>query len=121
MSGRVYLLGLGVALAALALALTDWALSLQPGVTERNVRRVRPGMTLEEVDAILGGQVRLPGLQVNGESFPCQWVGAEGTAHVRFGWFDVWEQPTLKVRDATFERATARANPFSRLRAWLGW
>ena len=38
MSRRVYLLGLGVALVALALAFTDWALSLRPRVTEANVR-----------------------------------------------------------------------------------
>ena len=34
MPRRVYLLGVGLALVALALAVTDWALSLQPGVTE---------------------------------------------------------------------------------------
>ena len=54
MSRRVYLLGVGLALVALALAFTDWALSLRPGVTEVNVRRVKPGMTLAEVEAVLG-------------------------------------------------------------------
>jgi hypothetical protein len=39
MSRRGYLLGLG-----LALAFTHWALSLQPGVTEANVRRIRPSL-----------------------------------------------------------------------------
>ena len=34
MSRRIYLLGVGLALVALALAFTDWALSFQPGVTE---------------------------------------------------------------------------------------
>src|SRR5262249_27201934 len=55
MPRRVYLLGVGLALVALALAFTDWALSLQPGVTERNVRRIRVGMTVAEVAARLGG------------------------------------------------------------------
>jgi hypothetical protein len=55
MSGRVYLLGVGLALVGLAFAVTDWALSLRPGVTEANVRRLREGMTLAEVEAILGG------------------------------------------------------------------
>ena len=32
MPRRVYLLGVGLALVALALAFTDWALSLRPGV-----------------------------------------------------------------------------------------
>jgi hypothetical protein len=51
MSRRVYLLGVGL---ALALAVTNWALSLQPGVTEANCRRIRPGMTLAEVETLLG-------------------------------------------------------------------
>src|SRR5437868_5346935 len=55
MSRRVYLLGVGLALVALALAFTDWALSLRPGVTEANYRRLRPGMTYKEVEALLGG------------------------------------------------------------------
>ena len=37
MSRWVYRLGLGLALVALALAFTDWALGLRPGVTEANV------------------------------------------------------------------------------------
>src|SRR5215470_17396217 len=59
MSRRVYLLGVGLALVALALAVADWALSLQPGVTEANVRRIRQGMTVPEVEALLGGPGRL--------------------------------------------------------------
>ena len=54
MSRRVYLLGVGLALVALALAFTDWALSLQPGVTEANARRIREGVTLAEVEGIFG-------------------------------------------------------------------
>src|SRR5262245_41196658 len=38
MPRRVYLLGVGLALVALALAFTDWALSLRPGVTESGPR-----------------------------------------------------------------------------------
>jgi hypothetical protein len=56
MSRRVFLLGVGIVLVALALAFTDWALSLRPGVTEANVRRIRVGMTLEEAEALLGGR-----------------------------------------------------------------
>ena len=47
MSGRVYLLGVGLALVAGAFVLTDWLLAppLTPGVTEANVKRLlsRPG------------------------------------------------------------------------------
>src|SRR4051794_40501829 len=54
MSRGVYQLGVGMALVALAFVVTDWALSLRPGVTEANVKRVRPGMRLEEVRRLLG-------------------------------------------------------------------
>jgi len=40
----------GVALVVSALLLTD-ALLWEPGLTEGNVCRIRPGMTLEEVEA----------------------------------------------------------------------
>ena len=45
---------IGVAVVALALLLTD-RLLWQPGLTEDNVRSLRPGMTLAEVEALLGG------------------------------------------------------------------
>ncbi|MCI0459975.1 MAG: outer membrane protein assembly factor BamE [Gemmataceae bacterium] len=56
MSKRVYLLGVGLLLVAGAFLLADWLLTppLTPGVTERNVKRLRPGMTRGEVEAILG-------------------------------------------------------------------
>jgi hypothetical protein len=44
----------GVALVVGALLLTDRLLWV-PGLTEENVRRIRPGMTLAEVEALLGG------------------------------------------------------------------
>jgi hypothetical protein len=44
----------GLALVVGALFLTDWLL-WQPGLTEDNVRRIKPGMTLAEVEALLGG------------------------------------------------------------------
>jgi hypothetical protein len=50
----VYLLGVGLALVALALALTDWALCPRPGVTAENVQRIRLGMTVHQVELLLG-------------------------------------------------------------------
>jgi outer membrane protein assembly factor BamE (lipoprotein component of BamABCDE complex) len=44
----------GLALVAGALLPTD-RLLWQPGLTQDNVRRIRPGMTLAEVEALLGG------------------------------------------------------------------
>jgi hypothetical protein len=43
----------GLALVALALLLTDWLL-WAPGLTEDNVRRIRAGLTLAEVEELLG-------------------------------------------------------------------
>jgi hypothetical protein len=53
MSRWVYLLGVGLALVALALAVTDAAMGPEPGVTEANLARVR-GLTLAEVEALMG-------------------------------------------------------------------
>jgi hypothetical protein len=56
MSRLVFRLGVGIALVALAFVVTDHVLTppFTPGATEANVKRLRPGMTPEEVDAILG-------------------------------------------------------------------
>src|SRR5262249_15159236 len=54
MSRRVYLLGVGLALVALAFTTTDVLLRQRPGVNEANVLRIRPGMTLAEVGTLLG-------------------------------------------------------------------
>ena len=125
-SRRVYLLGVGLALVALGLAFTDWALSFQPGVTEMNVRRIRPGMTLAEVEAIFGGQssqlIRFPpcGLAALEHDLPLMpwsaiWVSDSGTALVRFNGRD-------QVEETIFTPSEAGVSfPFSRLRAWLGW
>src|SRR5262245_644263 len=134
MSRRVYLLGVGLALVALALALTDWVLSLQPGVTEANVKRIKDGMTLDQVEAILGG----PGSP--GHRPPCKgpqdfvgygkdggdyhwdyhWIGASGYASVTF--VSPWGVPECcrRVEHARFVRPASRS-PFQRLQDWLDW
>src|SRR5262245_10157076 len=137
MSRCVYLLGVGLALVAAGLAFTDWALSLRPGVTERNVQRVRQGMTVWEVEALLGG----PGKFVGGggsvfeRSHPGEplgrggmfemsrwerylWAGPDGVASVRFA-LDSSLKPR-SVSEVTFRR-TAGPGLLARLRAWLGW
>ena len=125
MSRRVFLLGVGLALVALALAFTDWTLSLQPGVTEANVKRIRPGMTLAEVKAILGP---LPDddysdasnvLAVARESLENVGVVWEGTP----GKVVVWMDPN-DIRVHSVEWLSRNSEPprlLSRLRSWLGW
>jgi hypothetical protein len=111
MSRQVYLLGTGVALVALALAFTDWALSLRSGVTEANVRRIRVGMTVHEVEALLGG----PKTGLTEPAIASFWSGESGDALVVFSKMDrvthAWYRPSEK----------ARPGPFARLRTWLGW
>src|SRR5262245_49981877 len=129
MPRRVYLLGLGLTLVALGLAFTDWALSLRPGVTERNVRRIREGMTLPEVEALFGGcartefDIHAACRQTPGACYPTRWwtrsawrrdwQGVEGTVTVTFGLDGT-------VTETAFERSD-RPSSFARLRAWLGW
>src|SRR5262245_57281053 len=96
MSRWVYLLGVGLALVALALAFTDWALSLRPGVTEANARRIRHGMKLEEVETILGEHPhkefmraelrRLSGFGFANTQYLATWSSDEGRALI---WFDL--------------------------------
>jgi hypothetical protein len=124
MSRGVYLLGVSIAVVALAFAVTDWVIGPTPGVTETNARRIKPGMTLREMEAILGargvGMVDAPGSTI---FFSRYWTGPNGRVVVKLdlsaskagGW-------ELKVarNGVSFER-TASPNPLARLRAWLGW
>jgi hypothetical protein len=101
MSRGVYLLGVGIVLVAGAFLLTD-RLLWRPGVTEANVRRIRPGMTVQQVEGLLGGPARYPVSQNDGwdRSWAGLWFGPDGVADVYFdqhgrvedGKF-VWNQP----------------------------
>jgi hypothetical protein len=124
MSGRVYLLGVGLALVAGALAFTDWALSLQPGVTEANVRRIRPGMTRVQVEALLGPPSTpwwLGVWELSPDNEPRRlpflvWEREEGSVSALF-------ELDGRLRSITPWRppSTARRGLLARLRAWLGW
>src|SRR5438445_13678227 len=94
MSRRVYLLGIGLTLVTLAFALTE-ALLWRPEATEANLRRIRPGMTLREVEAIFGRpadwdydiQRFEPTIQQEyrpGERWIRGWNGPQGSAAVNF-------------------------------------
>jgi hypothetical protein len=128
MSKRVFLLGIGILLVGLAFAATDQYLAALPGVTERNVRRIQPGMTPEEVEALLGrpadsvalfGPGPPPG-KVCGTWMELrmrrvrQWSQADGSAHVQF------TAHADRVTGADYHR-TAQSSPLRRVSAWLGW
>jgi hypothetical protein len=128
MSRRVYLLGVGLALVALAFAATDSLLTPPPGVTEANCRRIRVGMLRAEIERLLGGH----GISLG--KYPpnprCQW-------NYRFPWTNKeWRESVAWVCEAggievTFDEAGRAVRTYrvwngepgllSRLRAWLGW
>jgi len=123
MSRRVYLLGVGLALVALGLAFTDWALSLQPG-TEPNLRRIRPGMSLADVESLLGSPGRMPLVRpMSGPRFggvPDKrariWENEAGVVRV---WLDEYGRVVGITRWCNPARPQRSA--FAQLRAWLGW
>jgi hypothetical protein len=83
MSKRVYFGSVALYVLTLAFLLTD-RLVWQPAVTEANVRRIRPGMTRAEVEAILGqpcdSDLGGPG---NGPSVCWIWIAGNDAAVIR--------------------------------------
>jgi hypothetical protein len=112
----VYLLGVGLALVALALAVTDWALSLQPGVTQRNVNRIRPGMTRAQVESILGNRGARADYDGFLGGFNLRWTGESGSVLVQFSRDGAAYEASWQA-----SRIGPSAGPLARLRAWLGW
>jgi hypothetical protein len=123
MSRQTFLLGVGIAVVALAFAVTDRMIGPSPGVTEANARRIQPGMTLREVEAILGARGFWLG---DGTGFHhperYQWIGPGARVIVKLARSaseeDGWEQKVVR-NGVIFER-TASPNPLARLRSWLG-
>ena len=127
MSRRVYLLGVVIALLALGLAFTELALSFQAGVTEANVRRIRAGMTLTEVEAILGGPGELWTTtfdttidQHNVVITRDRLWSQRGGPMKAYVWFDRSDL-VVKAELALDRFAPAKPSLLTRLRAWLGW
>jgi hypothetical protein len=111
----VWLSFVAVALAAVTLVLTDGPLTM-PGVTPANVARVKEGMTLEEVEALMGRRGRRlisEGGADNWSDCYC-WEGVYGEATVLFQF--TAGQPVGRAHNAMFH---PRGGPFTRLRDWL--
>jgi hypothetical protein len=116
----VYLLGVGLALVALALAFTDWVMMAPsaPGVTEANVRHIRPGMTVEQVEALLGG----PGQPITLlDGSPSRqgslWQPDSGAAIIEITTTGILVQSRQRVLQVRWELLSA--HPLARLRARL--
>jgi hypothetical protein len=112
----VPLLCLGIAAVGLGLAFTNWVLRPRPGVTEANLKQVRAGMTLPEVEALLGG----PGVRgcraadSTSTSPEYSWENDEGRARVSIGSDGRVETASW----TSFDRA--RPGPLERFLGWLG-
>jgi hypothetical protein len=126
MSRWVFLLGVGVMLVALAFVVTYRALGPKPGVTEANVRRLKPGMTVREVETILGAKARVLARAgdccknaLAPDPSPSPWValswGEDGMALVYFDERDHLERAEFRRTRAT------RQSPLDSLRSRLGW
>jgi hypothetical protein len=114
MHKHVYFASVALFLVTVAFLLTD-RLLWQPGVTEANVRRIRAGMTLADVEAILGAPAPLG--DGAGWFTVYLWSGAEGEAVVGVG-----SRPGElgEVAWAKF-RPSSVLIPFQLLRSRLGW
>jgi hypothetical protein len=114
----LFLLGVAILLVSGAFILTDNILGPSPGPTEANALRVKPGMKLQEVQAILGGRGRswCP-LFMNRFTFSdFQWTGPGGSVLVSF--WGVYGAPPV-VRSVSFQRAEG-PNLLERLCSCLG-
>src|SRR5262249_53762675 len=117
-----YLTGLAVILVGGALALTHALLGPWPGVTEANARRVRAGMTVEQVEALLGAPAekvgRRPWFGGGWEKEAWRfWQGSRVSVLIEF---DKDGRARKAIRPWTNPPAQTQA-PLGRLRAWLGW
>jgi hypothetical protein len=119
MAKRAYQWLAGLALVAGALLLTD-SLLWEPGLTEDNVRRIRPGMTLAEVEALLGGPA----------TCAMDMRAAPAAVAKGYRWLRPWQAEGALVAVQFFPDGTVMAagggkrgppGPLARLRAWLGW
>ena len=109
------LLLVGLELVVGALLLTDHLL-WQPGLTEENVRRLRPGMTLAEVEALLGGPA------ADTFEMPADYPASRWQREWREGGESVVVQFFADGRVmATAGRGRPRPEILTRVRSWLGW
>jgi hypothetical protein len=133
MSRRVFLLGLGIALVALGLAVTDRALGPRPGATPARVQRIKPGMTVGEVETVFGRPARLihrfapcgavvatPGYVPRPVPWIAVWSSDNGAAIVDFNGRDRVERAEFQPGFLLSEPDKS-SSPLARLRAWLGW
>jgi hypothetical protein len=123
MSKQVYLLGVGIALIGLGLAITDRAVRRPcPNLTRQVFERLQMGMIRAEVESILGPPTGWGRVRMIGKGGRLQRPLGPATLWERGGnqiavWFDEGEQ--VRFRSGSFT-SQQEPGPLDRLRAWLG-
>lgn len=120
---RLAWVGVAVTVVALGFGVTVRLLGPEPpGVTEANVRRIKLGMRLQQVEEILGGPAPVPPELHAGSGF-YTWEGSGGQARVvfRFRVFFYGDATIVEetVDSASFERRK-ELNLLDRLRSLVG-
>jgi hypothetical protein len=126
MNRRKVCLGGGLLAVAGAFLMMNWLLPL-PRVTETNVLRIQEGMTLPEVEAILGHKHHL--LPGGGGETSYVWVSRSGCALVCLNTLTrrvestEYREPSDPLAEAYAQRFGYSAEPIllERVRSWLGW
>jgi hypothetical protein len=102
-------------LVASPIAAVWWALTPEPGVTLENFRRLHDGMTLEEIETIMGKPSDRCEIPMNGSSTHI-WVGDEGTVSITQGFVT----GTFQKQGETVRQLASAPRSF-RIRHWLGF
>lgn len=102
-----------IAYLALALIAAEWWLSPPKGALDANGRRLTPGMTLEEVEAILGSHSFTPSVPENG---PCGML----FYNVEGGVVDI-ELIDRRLVSASWCDPSPALRSMHHFRNWLGW
>jgi hypothetical protein len=121
---RLAWVGVALCVVLLALGVTERLLEPSPGVTDANLRRIRNGMTLNEVEGILGGPAYKWGSWVNldtGEKYSKrEWQGPAGHAIVSFSEDGRVTNVSRAVNGGDWA-GIEEARPFDRLLSLFGW
>jgi hypothetical protein len=92
-------------------------------ITEANRRRIQPGMTLAEVDALLGAEHQRSRMPAGGSAAICIYSEDDGSAAVPGDVIAVMFDDQRRVTRSEFIRKGPTASPQrfgARIREWLG-
>jgi hypothetical protein len=121
---RLAWVGVALTVVALGFGVTMRLLEPTPGVTEPNLRRIRDGMTLAEVEAIFGRPADVEGRGVS-ELGPGSWVtrGWRGQGWDASVWFaeDSGRVDGVYRYQGGIGLPLDEGGPLDRLRSLFGW